>query len=383
MPVVSRRHAVVRSAVAADLSSLIESGGAQRPPPRRDTGPDRAPVAAPAVASATRPGNVTGATKPPATASAIEPVAAVGARRLDLWAVLALTVLVYAVSSALELHERYVPWLARHEHWQADELPLSLLVLAAGLAVVAFRRQRLWHVELLARRQAEARAAILLAHNRELSQQLIAVQEKERLAIARELHDELGQCCHAIRVETAYMRHARSDDRAGLMAAAQRADAAALGLYGSLRELLLRLRPANLDTLGLATALQALCETWEERSGVACTFHHEGMLDGLGDALDITVYRITQEALTNVARHAKADSVRVRLQVDAVRGLRLLIEDDGQGTGPDPVGRGLGLLGATERAAAVGGSLSVDTAPGRGLRLAMTVPATALAEAAP
>ena len=295
-------------------------------------------------------------------------------RRVDLACVLVGAVLVYLMSSWFELHERYAPWLVRHEHWQADELPLALVVLACGLAWYAFRRQQEWRVELVARQHAEARAAGLLAHNRELSQQLIGVQEKERQMIARELHDELGQCCHAIRVETACMRRQAADDRAGLLAAAQRADAAANGLYASLRELLLRLRPADLDTLGLATALQSLCESWEERSQVACTFHHEGPIDELGEALDITVYRITQEALTNVSRHAAAGAVRVRLAVGAASGLRLSIEDDGCGTDQHAVARGLGLLGATERAAALGGQLKIDTAPGAGFKVLLVTP---------
>jgi signal transduction histidine kinase len=297
--------------------------------------------------------------------------------------VAAATLATYLVASAADLREALTHWLTPYEHWELDELPLTLTVLACGLAWYALRRRRDAQAALGQRERAEAQARELLAHNRELARQLIAVQESERLALARELHDELGQGCTAVRVETAAIRRSAATDRPGTLAAAERADAAALGLYQLVRGMLRRLRPANLDELGLIGALQELCESWEERSGVPCIFHHEALPAALGDAVDITLYRVTQEALTNVMRHAQASTVRVKLGRSAEGELCLSIQDDGVGMDAAASARGLGLLGATERAAALGGELQVKASPGGGVRLTLLIPMPATAAAAP
>lgn len=300
--------------------------------------------------------------------------------RRDLgWVALA-ALATYALSVGFELHERYVAWVVRFEHWEVDELPLTLAVLACGLAWVALRRRREAEDELQRREQAEAHVAALLAHNRALSQALIALQENERRALARELHDEFGQRCSAIRAEAAWLSRcvesgAADGDRAGLLAAAGRTDAAAADLAALVRDLLRRLRPADLDALGLVAALQALCEQWEERSGVACVFHPEAVDTVFDDAVNVTVYRIVQEALTNVLRHARASRVRVHLSRRDGDGLRLTIRDDGRGMDVGAPSRGLGLLGATERAAAVGGLLEVHSTLGQGVRIELRIPA--------
>jgi len=292
----------------------------------------------------------------------------------DLGWVVLVTVAAYGLSVAFELHEHYVRWLARYEHWQLDELPLVLAVLAGCLAWYAFRRRREALGQVRRREQAEAHVSALLAHNRELAQRLIALQEGERRALARELHDEFGQRCSAIRAETAWLRRCAVDDREGMLAAARRADNAAHDLYQLVRDLLRRLRPADLDALGLVAALQAQCEGWEERSGVSCTFHHAGVPASLGETVDIAIYRTVQEGLTNVMRHARAGQVRVRLERPSPGALQLTLQDDGRGMDVNAVTRGLGLLGARERAAAVGGQLDIESRLGDGVRLTLTVP---------
>jgi signal transduction histidine kinase len=129
----------------------------------------------------------------------------------------------------------------------------------------------------------------------------------------------------------------------------------------------------NLETLGLVAALEELSEAWEERTGIGCFFHHEGLVQPLGEAIDIAVYRITQEALTNVTRHAEASAVRVRLSCTG-DSLNLVVQDDGRGVDPERASDGLGLLGARERAAALGGRLDVQSAPGAGMRIALRLP---------
>ena len=301
--------------------------------------------------------------------------------RADLWLVALTTVVTYALASTLELHESLSDRLARLENWQADELPLSVTVLAFGLAWYALRRRHETKVQLALTERAEARSADLLRHNRELARQLISLQESERLALARELHDEFGQSCTAIRIETACLRHCAADDRAGMLAAAERADTAAQGLYQLVHDMLRRLRPATLDTLGLAAALQELCEAWEQRTGIVCGFRVEGCTEALGDAIDIAIYRVAQEALTNIVRHARASSVQVTLARSTLADVTLCVRDDGRGMDLNLATRGLGLLGAGERAAGVGGELAIRSAPGSGTHLALRIPLPRLAPA--
>ncbi|MEK8029763.1 ATP-binding protein [Ideonella sp. DXS29W] len=295
----------------------------------------------------------------------------------DLVWVLAVTACTYGLAVCFEWHEQLGRWLARYEHWQLDELPLALAVLACGLAWYAFRRRREAWLEVRRREQAERHVSALLTHNRELAQRLISLQESERRMLARELHDEFGQRCSAIRAETAWLRRCAVGDRDGMLAAARRADNAAHDLNQLVRDLLRRLRPADLDALGLVAALQAQCEAWEERSGVSCTFHHEGVPSSLGESVDIAIYRTVQEGLTNVMRHARASQVRIRLVRPSPDALQLIIHDDGRGMDVTAATRGLGLLGARERAAAVGGRLDVTSRLGQGVRLALHVPLAA------
>lgn len=299
--------------------------------------------------------------------------------RSDLGLVAVATLCCYVVSSALELNEAIARSLARFEVWQADEVPLSITILACGLAWYAWRRRRESQAQLALHERAERRIADLLARNRELSQRLIAMQESDRLELARELHDELGQICTAIRIETACLRGCRADDREGILAAAERADFAALALYQAVRAMLRRLRPANLDALGLEAALRELCEAWAERTAVVCDFKVEGVARTMGERIDITIYRVAQEALTNVARHAAASRAQVTLSFIADVEASLTVEDDGCGMNVVEVICGFGLLGATERAAAVGGRLELRSAPRSGTTLDLRIPSPASA----
>lgn len=293
--------------------------------------------------------------------------------RADFAAVLAGTLVCYIFFAALELHEWVSHALARYERWQADELPFALTVLAAGMVWFAMRRRHEVQVELQLRQSAEANVRELLRLNRELSRRLLMLQENERLALARDLHDEVGQACSAIRVELAFIRHCEGAMSRGIAPAVERAEGQALRLYTLVHDLLSRLRPVNLETLGLVAAVQELCESWEERTGIGCVFHHEGLVEKLGDAIDIAIYRVTQEALTNVTRHAQASAVRVRLS-RADESLTLIVQDDGRGVDAARACEGLGLLGARERAAALGGALDVQSAPGAGVRIVLHLP---------
>jgi two-component system sensor histidine kinase UhpB len=277
--------------------------------------------------------------------------------RIDLFAVLVVTTASFALASAFQWHERLAASAMRFEAWQLDEAPLMLTVLSLGLAWYAWRRR--------------ADTVQLLLHNRELAQRLIKVQDHERIAIARELHDDLAQHCTAIRLEAAFIE--RSRDVALIAASAQRTSAAAAALQQSVRRLLRRLRPSELDALGLVAALQSLCDDWHARSGLRCSFVHHGVAQPLGEALDTAVYRVVQEALSNVIRHARASGVRIELTADD-QTLTLCVQDDGQGFDATRTTRGLGLLGIAERASALGGRLLATSSPGAGARLSLTLP---------
>ncbi len=290
----------------------------------------------------------------------------------DLAWVLGAPLAVFAVASRLEWFERYAAWSQPFEHLDADELVFGLAALAIGMAWYAARRWR-------EARRAQDHLATVLADNRELAQQLITVQENERRALARELHDELGQTVTAMRAEAALM--AASDGAAPAAVSASAAAAARIAtladaLSGQVRGMLHRLRPAQLDAQGLVAAIQALCEAWEARSGVACVFHHDTSADALGEAVNVAVYRVVQEALSNVMRHARASTVRVTLgaAAQAPGVLRLTVRDNGVGMDAAAPRRGLGLLGAAERAAALGGHLAIDSGAGRGVSLELSLP---------
>ena len=112
---------------------------------------------------------------------------------------------------------------------------------------------------------------------------------------------------------------------------------------------------------------------------MACVFHFDGMDEALPERINIAVYRVTQEALTNVTRHAHANQVRITLTRNGAEGLCLVIADDGRGMDPARATGGLGLLGASERAAALGGELRVESVPGGGVRLGLRIPLDAAA----
>lgn len=278
------------------------------------------------------------------------------ARADALWVLLG-TALTFALASNFELQEKLTSTAQRFEAWQLDEAPLALTALSFGLAWYAWRRR--------------AQTTRLLAHNRELAQQLIAVQESERLALARELHDDIAQHCTAIRIEAACI--ARANDNAQILACAQRTAVAAEVLHQNVRGLLRRLRPAELDELGLVAALQALCAACEKRTGIDCRLSHDGPLHALGEAIATATYRVAQEALSNVTRHAQASVARIELHANAAE-LKLRVLDDGRGYDASSTTRGLGLLGAAERAAALGGNLRITSAPGAGACVRMTLP---------
>lgn len=250
------------------------------------------------------------------------------------------------------------------------------LALAASLAIGLWAGVYSGRLEARLRRQ-RARDLQLTTDLHRLSAKLVSAQEDERRTIARELHDEVGQALAAIRVELAFAQ------RAGLEPAAIAArlnDVRAIteGALHTIRDLSHLLHPAMLDELGLEPALASLLQTFRHRHGVDAELRHRGSDRRLGRELETAIYRIVQEALSNVAKHAQARTCEVVLETrdDLVQ---LTIADDGVGFATptesgSPAG-GLGLIGIRERVVQFGGTLHVDAAPGRGTRLSVQLPA--------
>lgn len=217
-----------------------------------------------------------------------------------------------------------------------------------------------------------------LAENRLLSQRYMQVQEEERRYLARELHDELGQSLNAIKVDAVSIRD-QVQDRPEVRRSAQAIVDVSSQVYGVVRNLLQRLRPVALDELGLVSAVQYSVEQWQRRHpDVHCDFVSSGELEGLPEEVNITVYRLVQECLTNVARHARARKVAIR--VEKIRGqnghaIAVQVDDDGQGFDPAIRRKGLGIIGLRERVEVLGGKFELQSAAGGGTRIRATIPA--------
>jgi PAS domain S-box-containing protein len=225
--------------------------------------------------------------------------------------------------------------------------------------------------------------ASALEENRRLSQRSMQVQEEERRNLARELHDELGQSLNAIKVDAVTIRD-RSDNALEVQRSAKSIIEVSGQVYDVVRSLLQRLRPVALDELGLRSAVEYGIEQWQRRhTAVRCNFSAQGDLDGLSEEVNITLYRLAQECLTNVAKHAQATSVTIALAREpggAQDGgeVRFGFEDNGRGFDPGRRRQGLGLVGLRERVEALSGSFDLQSAPGQGVRVRASIPVTPL-----
>jgi two-component system sensor histidine kinase UhpB len=210
-----------------------------------------------------------------------------------------------------------------------------------------------------------------VTQNRRLAQQLIRVQEEERRSLARELHDELGQCLTGILADGAAVLNAAKAGRPAPHESAEAIVEVTRHIMDLVRGMLRRLHAETLDSLGLEEALHELVKSWRQRNpDTDCELDISGSLDGVGEAVNITVYRVVQEALTNVARHARAHRVEVRVRRSDA--LTVEVEDDGIGMAPPGTTGGFGLAGMRERVESLGGTLRVAT--GRGLALIVELP---------
>ncbi len=216
---------------------------------------------------------------------------------------------------------------------------------------------------------------------RALTSKLTQVQEAERTQLARELHDEMGQALTAISLNLSSACEALPPDTSpGIKERLAEASWLADQTLEQVRELSLNLRPPMLDDLGLVPTLLWYIKRYTQRVNMEVNFETVGLEDRVASILETAVYRIVQEALTNIAKHAQtAKNVQIRLERSATA-IVVRIKDDGRGfdiakiMGEQASGNGIGLLGMQERVKLLGGNFNVESQPGQGTFLSITIP---------
>lgn len=247
--------------------------------------------------------------------------------------------------------------LSDRNEGEFDEADEAILVQLAQLASQAVENARLLQ-------------EVTGAHERlrTLSRRLVTLQEEERRTIARELHDEVGQLLTSLN----FLVEAR--ERGGRAVAREQVRDMTSQLLDRIRDLSLNLRPPMLDDLGLVPTLLWHVERYRAQTGIDVRFRHRGVHERLPVGAEITAFRIVQEALTNIARHAGVTEASVDFWMED-GGLWLRVEDGGRGFDPSALmGASSGLTGMRERALLLGGALTVDSSPGCGTRVIAGLP---------
>ena len=247
------------------------------------------------------------------------------------------------------------------------------LVLALLVAYFAFRHVAGLEREIHRQRIAEANTRHDLQR---LSARLVAAQEDERRSLARELHDEVGQALTAIKMDMGVaLRSVDADPRA--RASLEEARSIAEATLQNVRDLSQLLHPSMLDDFGLPATLRTYLRSWSKRTGIRAQLSHDGFDGRIPPETEVCIYRIVQEALTNVARHSGASTCSVAMARDEGE-LRVIVDDNGQGIGAadasGEVRRGLGLIGMRERAQALSGRFVIENRIDGGTRVTVRLP---------
>ncbi|MBN1314758.1 MAG: response regulator [Anaerolineales bacterium] len=250
----------------------------------------------------------------------------------------------------------------------------NLLVTLASHAAIAFENARLYEKaqeEIAVRRQAEEKL-------RHYAQQVVTAQEEERGRLSRELHDEAGQALTALKIGLELLQEDIPPEFESVHQGLSQAAALTGDTLEQLRLMAQGLHPPSLDTVGVSPTLEGFCHDFARRTQLEVEY--QGVeLPTLPEAFNISLYRLLQEALTNVARHARASCVFVSLSTNDDT-IRLMVKDDGRGfdveqmlgTATKPLG--IGLLGMQERVELLGGELKIDSQPDQGTCLVATIP---------
>ncbi|MDH5357106.1 MAG: histidine kinase [Gammaproteobacteria bacterium] len=217
----------------------------------------------------------------------------------------------------------------------------------------------------------------IIADNKQLALKLMNIQEEEHRYIARELHDEFGQCLAGINAVTTSINQTAKTECPSLASETASISHITHHMMDVLRSLLTRLRPAEVDDLGLTTSLKKLVNSWNNRSNDTTQYQiaFNGDFDQLPEPLPVNIYRIVQECLTNVAKHAKASNAEVNFNYQSQQMIQLSVNDNGIAE-PESFDNatGVGLLGIRERVSALGGHLVLEHPESGGLSVTITIP---------
>lgn len=287
---------------------------------------------------------------------------------IELAVVLLAFVLTYALSSFFSASDHFYEWAQQYEKTSdIDELIFALLGFLLALMWFSTRRMN------------ESRKLTL--HNHILLQRLLKIQEDERKAIAQHLHDDLGQYLNAIKAHAASLSIDSANNEDTLFAGKCISNSAEHA-YNATRLLMHNLRPVALDELGLSAAIEHIVDSWKtkihNKNMVKYQLDIVGDIDCLTENTNIAIFRIVQEALTNIAKHAKASSVYVAIKISNTL-LNISVHDNGVGfdvnqkTSDKQLQACYGLLGIAERAAAIAGKLEIISTPKLGTRISVEV----------
>jgi two-component system sensor histidine kinase UhpB len=301
------------------------------------------------------------------------------AARRDMVLVVVISTAAAIICVKFNLSEALMEWTRPYERLQLDELPAVLLIFATCLIWFSSRRYFEAQRQLELRRAIEGKLADALAENQRLAQQYVDMQEYERKALARDLHDELGQYLNVIKLDAVSIRDDPQPTSPLVNSVARAMIENVDRVYGVVAGLIRQLRPVGFDELGVAAALEYCVNDWRARlSDATIDLSIETDLDALDEIRSLALFRLVQEALTNVARHSRATQVQIRIigrrEPDALEIVQVSIADNGCGANIDAPRTGLGLVGMRERVAAFGGSLKLASHPGGGFKIIASLP---------
>ena len=301
------------------------------------------------------------------------------AARRDMALVIGISTAAAAVCMRFDVSEAVVAWTRLHERLQLDEMPAVLLVFATCLIWFSLRRYEEARRQLELRTATEGKLADALAENQRLAQQYANMQEYERKELARDLHDELGQYLNVIKLDAVSIRDSAAAGNLQVSNAARAMIETVDRVYGVVRNLIRQLRPVAFDELGVAAAIEHCVEEWRGRLPAAnIELSIEPEIVSLEETRALALFRLVQEALTNVARHAHATRIEVRIagrrEHGVLEAVQISIVDNGRGVDLTAPSVGLGLVGMRERITAFGGSLKLTSRPGEGFEIWGSLP---------
>jgi signal transduction histidine kinase len=281
--------------------------------------------------------------------------------------------LLYSLVLHINLAELISDSLAKYEAFQLDELPYLILLIALSMAVFTKNRMAELKETIALKELAEKDNAVLLAENKLLTQHVLEVQERERLELARELHDDIGQFLTGISLDIATLVSYQDENIALL---AKRISNNCRMTRNISRKLIRRLRPSSLDSQGIVAAVKAVVQEWlTYNTNIQANIEIDESIQSLNEKTNITIYRIMQEALTNISKHAYASQITIALKLDrAKQAISLMIHDNGVGIQQSNKKFGFGLIGMRERVHALKGEMTISSIVAQGTILNVSIP---------